>query len=90
MFLDVTSLNEGSSDHNPLLITVGNVEEEPVEEKTNTDWNKFRHVLRVKEELEQAAKELEDKIHQALKGSAVKKKKTTKRSCTSMRRSQRR
>lgn len=82
MFLNVVSLNEGSSDNNPMLNLLGSGEEESDEKKTKIDWKKFRHVMRVPkiyqthtlDELEQAVKDLETNIHQLLKDSAVKNK----------------
>lgn len=71
-------LYELSSDHYPILLTLGNEQEQDVVEINTTDWYKFRtelkttnHTITNEEELESAAVLLENNIKAALLNSTI-------------------
>jgi len=86
MGLEITATNEGSSDHNPVLLTLG--EKENQQEATftsrTTDWEKYREILQRdfppiprlehRQEIEDAILALENAIKAAIEAST-----TTKR-----------
>lgn len=70
--MDVVTIDEGSSDHNPLLITLGNGQADKQKTRIITDWKKFRRLSRRDEprrgptngeEQEEAVKALGEDIH---------------------------
>lgn len=79
MLTEVETAEEGSSDHNPLLITLDSGEKGYEEARPKT--NKFRRIMRrrirlnrvisIKEELESAVHDLPNDIKEALKKSEV-------------------
>ncbi|KAJ8919433.1 hypothetical protein NQ315_016531 [Exocentrus adspersus] len=78
---DITSLDEGSSDHNPVLLTMGaHAPEEDIIVKRNTDWAGFRAAMQrstaiprieTTDDLEAAVVSLETDIRTALERSTT-------------------